>query len=191
MGAPTLLAVIKTALPVWDRLANRRKKMKKKIGLVLLLIAVTAGMAFAQKVKFSQKDDEQKDGGSTEKKGSISLVKPGATVTQVVYDSGKGGINVIYTSKTKTTGVKQEYAIYVLCDYTDGTSEEYCISLANKEKGKEYSDFLKTKGNHKSIEGVYLWVKSEAVATTSFSWKNFFNIKDKNWADNNFPPLKL
>jgi len=33
--------------PVKDGCANRRKKMKKKIGLVLLLIAVTAGMAFA------------------------------------------------------------------------------------------------------------------------------------------------
>jgi len=158
--------------------------MKKKISLVLLLIAVVAGMAFAldfiRSIPFSQNVFDEED-----------------VTVRYVWEE-KTGISVEYEGN-KTMPVGKMFLVGVF--YKDGSYQEVYNNESLIGKGKIYILNLKFP-NPSNIKEAYVWV--------AFGKKDIENYRNppanpgwsigdtkksskdkKTWIDRMFPPLKL
>jgi len=155
--------------------------MKKKIGLVLLLIAITAGMAFAQKVgdylRFKQVSNEDDI-----RVLSVKRTSSGITVEyQALRSISKAGISA-YVNLTE----KGQFNI--------NKSEDIYAEQRFLKQGKTYTTQIKG--------DVKFWTASGPITYVTI---NFLHIPaekepgDKpvpkqpkgDWIDRAFPPLKL
>jgi len=149
--------------------------MKKRIGLLVLLIAVVVGMAFAQNFEFAQNLFDEQD----------------VTVT-AVFGHSDNRIYVNYRGN-KTMPVGRWFIIG--CYHRDGSYNEYTNHEALIKNGGDYQLWVKVKDLF-SIKSVYVWVGPTKKAIEEY--RNLGGFKEtappkekKSWIDRKFPPLKL
>jgi hypothetical protein len=176
---------IKTLLTCKGQVNKQEKKMKKKIGLVLLLIAVTAGMAFAQKVGDNLSFSQQSETKSV-KVISVKKTKSGVEVEyQALKDIKKMSISGwVYVKKNDA-----------MSDMLESNTER------SKKQGKTYKVSLKSAFgvNYWDEKGFnYVGIIIDGIESDDSDFPSSGGSKQtapkepkKDWVDKNLPPLKL